>query len=123
MAHVLSTPEAFVGIWTFEISAKIPARHTQPLQKMPAGNLGYELRMQRQASATDASDLTSRLAANHALLPRVQAAGGKIYPPYCPILTREQWQEHYGPETWQLFAGAKKRFDPNYVLSPGAGIF
>ena len=63
------------------------------------------------------------LAANHALLPRLQAAGGKIYPPYCPILSREQWQVHYGQETWQRFAAAKRRFDPNNVLTPGAGIF
>ena len=63
------------------------------------------------------------LAANHALLPRLQAAGGKIYPPYCPILSKEQWQTHYGPETWARFAAAKRSFDPNNVLTPGAGIF
>jgi FAD/FMN-containing dehydrogenase len=27
------------------------------------------------------------------------------------------------PETWQRFAAAKKQFDPNNVLTPGAGIF
>jgi FAD/FMN-containing dehydrogenase len=120
LTHVFSTPEAFVGIWFFEVSPKVPARHRQPLQKTPSGPLAFELRMQRRA---EGSDLEAMLAANVALLPRVQTAGGKIYPPYCPILSREQWQEHYGAETWRRFAAAKKRFDPNNVLTPGAGIF
>ncbi len=123
LAHMLTTPEAFVGIWFFEVSAKIPARHTQPLQKTASGAMAFELRMQRRAPGADTPELSAMLAANHALLPRLQAAGGKIYPPYCPILSREQWQVHYGPETWQRFAAAKRRFDPNNVLTPGAGIF
>ena len=63
------------------------------------------------------------LAANQALLPLLLAAGGKVYPPFAPILSHEQWQEHYGMEVWPRFAAAKKRFDPNTVLTPGAGIF
>ena len=123
LTHVLSTPDAFVGIWFFEVSAKVPARHTQPLQKTAGGPLAFELRMQRRAAAAEAHVLDAMLAANHALVVRVQAAGGKIYPPYCPILSKEQWQVHYGAETWQRFAAAKRRFDPNNVLTPGAGIF
>jgi cytokinin dehydrogenase len=123
LTHVLSTPEAFVGIWFFEVSAKIPVRHTQPLQKTASGPLAFELRMQRRAASAEAPELSAMLAANQALLPRLQAAGGKIYPPYCPMLTKEQWQVHYGAETWQRFAAAKRRFDPNNVLTPGAGIF
>jgi cytokinin dehydrogenase len=123
LTHVLSTPEAFVGIWFFEVSAKVPVRHTQPLQKTASGEMAFELRMQRRAAAGEPAALDAMLAANHALLPRLQAAGGKIYPPYCPILSKEQWQVHYGPETWQRFAAAKNRFDPDNVLTPGAGIF
>ena len=123
LTHVLSTPDVFVGIWFFEVSAKVPARHTQPLQKTAGGPLAFELRMQRRAAAAEAHVLDAMLAANHALVARVQAAGGKIYPPYCPILSKEQWQVHYGAETWQRFAAAKQRFDPNNVLTPGAGIF
>jgi FAD/FMN-containing dehydrogenase len=123
LTHVLATPEAFVGIWFFEVSARIPARHTQPLQKTASGAVVFELRMQRRAPGADTPELNAMLAANDALLPRLQAAGGKIYPPYCPILSKEQWQTHYGPETWARFAAAKRRFDPNNVLTPGAGIF
>jgi cytokinin dehydrogenase len=90
---------------------------------MPAGDLTYELRMQRKASTENAPDHRAMLAANQALLPLLLAAGGKVYPPFAPILSHEQWQEHYGMEAWARFAAAKKRFDPNNVLTPGAGIF
>jgi cytokinin dehydrogenase len=123
MTHVLTTPKAFIGIWSFEVSAKIPARYTQPLLKTAAGSLSYELRMQRRTTGPGTPDLKTMLAATQALVPRAQAAGGKIYPPYCPILSRPQWQDHYGAETWLRFAAAKQKFDPNNVLTPGAGIF
>jgi FAD/FMN-containing dehydrogenase len=123
LAQVLSTPETFIGIWFLEVSPKVTARHKQPLQKMPEGALSFELRMQRRASSVDAPEHKAILAANQELLPRLLAGGGKIYPPFAPILSQEQWQQHYGAETWQRFVAAKKRFDPNNVLTPGAGIF
>jgi FAD/FMN-containing dehydrogenase len=54
---------------------------------------------------------------------RALTAGGKVYPPFAPILTQAQWQDHFGAETWKRFAAAKTRFDPRNVLTPGAGIF
>ena len=63
------------------------------------------------------------LAANAALVAMAMECGGKIYPPFSPILTSAQWREHYGAATWARFTAAKQRFDPNGVLNPGAGIF
>jgi FAD/FMN-containing dehydrogenase len=54
---------------------------------------------------------------------RALEQGGKVYPPFAPVLSPAQWQEHYGPATWRRFAAAKKRFDPNNVLNRGPGIF
>ena len=123
LTHVLSNQEASLGIWFFEVSPKISASFARPLAKMPAGDLSYELRMQRKASTVDAPDHRAMLAANQALLPVLQSSGGKIYPPFAPILSPEQWLDHYGTETLARFTEAKKRFDPNNVLTPGAGIF
>ena len=121
--HVLTTPDAFLGIWRFEISPRLGARHTSVLHKIPQASLNFELRMHHQTAASGSPDHLTMMGANLALLPRLQQAGGKIYPPYCPPLSPRQWREHYGAETWQRFAAAKKRFDPNNVLTPGAGIF
>jgi FAD/FMN-containing dehydrogenase len=121
--EIFASPELAVGIWFFEISPKLPVRHGQPLQKMPASTLAYELRMQRRASAPDAADHRAMLAANAALVVTAMQHGGKVYPPFAPILSAAQWKDHYGPTTWTRFAAAKRRFDPNNVLNPSAGIF
>jgi cytokinin dehydrogenase len=123
LTHVLSTAEASAGIWRIEVFPMITSRFTQPLHKIPAAALAFTLRLQRRASAAGAPDHEAMLAANRTLVPRLYAAGGKVYPPYAPTLSRDEWREHYGPETWRQFAAAKKRFDPANVLAPGAGIF
>ena len=63
------------------------------------------------------------LAANQEVVRRAIGAGGKVYPPYAPALPAGGWQEHYGASTWRRFAAARRRFDPNNILTPGAGIF
>lgn len=123
IAAILASPKLAAGIWFFEVSPKIPPRHGQPLQKMPASELAYELRMQRHASAPDAADHRAMLAANTALLAIAMQHSGKVYPPFAPILSPEQWRDHYGPTTWARFSAAKQRFDPRNVLNPGVGIF
>jgi cytokinin dehydrogenase len=120
--YMLFTPEAYVGIYWLEVSPKVTARHTQPLQKMPLGNLSYEVRMQRRASAAHAPDHQAMLAANEALVPRIRDAGGKIYPPFAPVLSHDDWRSHFG-DTWPRLAAAKQQFDPKNVLTPGPGIF
>jgi len=79
--------------------------------------------MQRRTSGESAPDPAAMLAANQELLGRIRPDGGKIYPPFAPILSAREWAEHYGPETLRRFSAAKKRFDPRNTLTPGAGIF
>lgn len=123
ITELLDFPALAAGIWFFEVSPKIPARHGAPLQKMPTSALAYELRMQRRASAPNAPDHGAMLAANAALVTSAMERGGKVYPPFAPILTSAQWREHYGEATWARFSAAKQRFDPHGVLNPGVGIF
>ena len=123
LSYVLGAPEVAMGIWRVETFPMITARFTQPLHKIPGGALVFTARLQRRASAPGAPDHEAMLASNRTLVVRARASGGKIYPPYAPVPTRAEWQEHYGPDTWVRFAAAKKRFDPNNVLTPGAGIF
>jgi FAD/FMN-containing dehydrogenase len=123
ITELLASGELSSGIWFFEVSPKVPARHRQPLQKMPTSALAYELRMQRRASARGAADHHAMLSANAVLVATAMRHGGKVYPPFAPILSAAQWQEHFGPATWTRFAAAKRMFDPNTVLNTGAGIF
>jgi FAD/FMN-containing dehydrogenase len=63
------------------------------------------------------------LAANQRLAAKALEQGGKVYPPFAPILASAQWQQHYGHSTWERFRAAKLEFDPNNVLNRSAGLF
>jgi FAD/FMN-containing dehydrogenase len=123
LAALLSDAKAVSGIWRVEIVPMMTARFKRPLHVMPQGEVAFTVRLQRRASADNAPDHQTMLAQNDLLVRRCLTLGGKIYPPFAPVLTREDWQRHYGPQLWQRFAAAKKHFDPNGVLTPGAGVF
>ena len=123
LADVLSDPGAAAGIWRIEVLPMITARFKQPLHILPEGTLSFTLRLQRRASAENAPDHRAMLSANQMLVHRCIKMGGKIYPPFAPVLSQEDWKRHYGPQTWRRFVAAKRRYDPNNVLTPGAGVF
>jgi len=77
----------------------------------------------RSAPAGNDSALAAMIASNRDLLARMTAASGKRYTPYGMILSRAEWQEHYGPQLWQRFSEAKRKYDPKQVLSPEPDIF
>ena len=99
----------------------ITARFKRPLHMLPEGELAFTLRLQRRASADNAPDHETMLGQNDLLVRRCLTLGGKIYPPFAPVLSREDWQRHYGPQLWERFAAARRHLDPNGVLTPGAG--
>jgi FAD/FMN-containing dehydrogenase len=90
---------------------------------MPPAAVAYELRMQRRASAAGAPDHDAMLAAKRILAAKALDAGGKVYPPFAPMLMPSQWEQHFGPALWARFKAAKRRFDPKGVLNPGVGMF
>lgn len=59
---------------------------------------------------------------NQRFFRQARAVGGKHLPVSAITLTHADWLEHYGP-AWDRFVSAKSRFDPDNILSPGAGIF
>ncbi|MEM1204459.1 MAG: FAD-binding protein [Acidobacteriota bacterium] len=46
--------------------------------------------------------------------------GGKRYlSGYITFSTPEEWEEHFGTETWEQFKAAKAKYDPDGILNPG----
>ena len=46
--------------------------------------------------------------------------GGKRYlSGYITFKTPEDWENHFGTETWERFKAAKKTFDPDGIMNPG----
>lgn len=48
--------------------------------------------------------------------------GAVLYPIGSVPFTEQDWRAHYGDQ-WETFREAKKRYDPDSVLTPGPGIF
>jgi hypothetical protein len=54
----------------------------------------------------------------------MRAIGGKRYGGFGAVpFSQADWVEHFGPDVWRRLSEAKMRFDSNYVLTPGPGIF
>jgi FAD/FMN-containing dehydrogenase len=59
---------------------------------------------------------------NRRLYDKAVAAGATRYPIGSLEFTAADWRRQYG-ERWEDFAERKRRFDPDGILTPGAGIF
>jgi len=90
---------------------------------VPSEEQAFSIWLFRSVKPGDEAALSALLASNRELLARMTAAGGKRYAPYSMVLSPAEWQEHYGPQLWQRFSQAKRKFDPNRVLSPEPDIF
>lgn len=62
------------------------------------------------------------LARNKRLYEKARAVGGTCYPIGAQPFTQADWTSHFGAR-WQDFAERKQKFDPDHILTPGAGIF
>ncbi|MGH3877530.1 MAG: FAD-binding protein [Actinophytocola sp.] len=93
-----------------------------PLLRLPADELCHAFNLVRVPTTDDADNAQRLVAANKAMYERVKAAGGVLYPVSAFPLSKDEWREHFGPVYDQL-AAAKRKYDPDEVLTPGYGIF
>jgi cytokinin dehydrogenase len=98
-------------------------RFTRPLFKVPSEEQAFAIWLFRSVKPGDEPALSALLASNRELLAKMTAAGGKRYAPYSMVISPAEWREHYGPQLWQRFSQAKRRYDPSHVLSPEPDIF
>ena len=122
LEQVLSSAEMSVGIWRVELLPWLTAHFAQPLHSMPDSPVAFSVRLQRRASAMNAPDHLAMMRANEELVRTYLPAGAKVYPPFAPPLSQDEWKLQYG-SSWSRFHSAKRRFDPHDILTPGAGIF
>ena len=98
-------------------------RFSTPLFKVPSEEQAFAVWLTRNVAKGDERALAAMLASNHDLLARMTAVGGKLFSPYSSILSPPEWTTHFGLDVWKRFAAAKRRYDPNKVLSPSPAIF
>jgi FAD/FMN-containing dehydrogenase len=117
--------ESSYGPVSFAFPPHNLTRFRHPLFKVPTGDFGFSLWLfPRAVPAADASAHRAMMAETQGLFERMRSVGGKCYLPHSSIrLSPAEWEDHFGPDAWKRLAGAKNRFDPNHVLTPGPGIF
>jgi FAD/FMN-containing dehydrogenase len=95
---------------------------TSPLLRLPEDDLSYAFNLIR-VPTTDAEDEAKRLVeANRAIYERVRAAGGTLYPVSAFPMSRDDWRTHFGL-AWKPLREAKRRYDPEHILTPGYEVF
>jgi FAD/FMN-containing dehydrogenase len=94
---------------------------TRPFVSVPAEETLFLFDILRFAPPVPAV-VDAMLAHNRQLFEQARAVGGKHYPISSIPLTPADWVLHYGA-SWPVFYARKLAYDPNFVLTPGQGIF
>jgi cytokinin dehydrogenase len=99
------------------------ARFARPMLRLPQEKHVFMVWLFRRVPANDAPALARLQQSNRELLARITMVGGKRYSPYSGVMSSGEWAAHFGPDVWRRLSAAKKKYDPNNVLSPGPAMF
>lgn len=92
------------------------------LFRLPTEPIAFYLGLLR-FPPNDPAVLAAMLADNRRLYDEVVGSGGTRYViGAIPDFTPQDWQRHFGP-LWGFLRRAKRRYDPDNVLTPGWGMF
>jgi FAD/FMN-containing dehydrogenase len=122
--HLATDADAAFGAAAIPLFPLLRSNFQQRLQSLPDSPLVYHIRVYKKAAQEGSAEHLKMIKVNvEDLVPAVLSAGGTVYPPHAPVLTQSQWKQHYSPEAFAFFASAKAKYDPDGILTPGAGIF
>jgi cytokinin dehydrogenase len=95
---------------------------SSPLLRLPADRLCFAFNLIRIPATADIHNANRLVAANRAIYERVRRAGGTLYPVSAFPMSRRDWRRHFGP-AFNRLRDAKRRYDPDDVLTPGYEVF
>lgn len=104
------------------LSAFRRERISSPLLRLPTDALCYAFNLVRIPTTGGATEAARQVEANRATYERVRDVGGTLYPVSAFPMSRHDWRRHFGP-TYTLLSDAKRKFDPDGVLTPGYEVF
>jgi hypothetical protein len=93
-----------------------------PLVRLPDEEIAFPFNLIRIPATGDAASAAQMVAQNRALYDRIRRAGGVQYPVGALPLSPDDWKEHFGPRG-ALMHAAKRRYDPDQLLTPGYDVF
>lgn len=103
------------------------AHTTRPFPRLPEPDGSpwayvVDLNTVSESTAPDEAFVTEMMERNRRLFARTRAHGGVLYPIGSVPFAADGWRTHFGA-AWPAFRAAKRRYDPDHVLTPGPGIF
>ncbi len=116
------TPEADMGQGPILLYPFFSERVDAPFVRTPQTRKVFILSLLRTAVPPTPETSAALVAKNRAIFERLTAIGGKRYPIDSVPMSQADWRAHFG-FSWDEFAYAKQRFDPDNVLTPGQRIF
>lgn len=96
-------------------------RLTLPLFRVPDEEIVFLFSILRTAPP-DARAIASMLADNRTFFERNRSLGGYRYAINAIPFSQTDWKQHFHP-VWGKLVSAKRRYDPDNLLTPGQGIF
>jgi hypothetical protein len=97
-------------------------RMQRPFFRLPEERYCFEFSILRTSDPSVPSSVPDMLADNRAIYEQLVQIGGTRYANGAIPFDRQDWRRHFGAQ-WPALAAAKRRFDPDRVLTPGQGIF
>jgi cytokinin dehydrogenase len=117
------SPNADLGRFGQVVLSPIRRRAvTSPLLRLPSDELCYAFNLLRIPTTDDPAIAARLVEANAAVYRRVKDAGGTLYPVSAFPMSPGDWREHFG-SAFGLLHDAKRKFDPDVILTPGYEIF
>jgi cytokinin dehydrogenase len=93
-----------------------------PLLRTPNGRTAWLFAVLRTSDPQVPGQIDEMITASRLLYERAIASGGMAYPINTFPMTPADWQSHFGPR-WHDLVEAKYRYDPNWIMAPGQGLF
>jgi len=93
-----------------------------PNFRVPNGEVFFLFGLLRNAIPPTPERAAELIAANRRLFEQARAVGGYHYPVDSVPKTRADWRQHFG-RRWDEFVALKRALDPDFILTPGQGIF
>ena len=120
---LLATPRLTAGAVGILCRALPTTLFHRPLFRVPDEDIMLAVWIRRSVPGGPGPDLATQVEANAMFLERALAMGAKRYPPYGGQASPDEWRRHYGEGLYRRFAAAKRRYDPERVLTPGIRMF
>jgi cytokinin dehydrogenase len=97
-------------------------RIRRPFFRLPDERRCFLFSLLRTADPSVPSSVPEMLADNRAIYDQLVQVGGTRYANGALAFDVRDWRQHFG-EQWRALVAAKRRYDPDRVLTPGQGIF